>query len=316
MKNQNPLVSIIIPVYNMEAYLDNCLNSILEQTYLNWELILIDDGSKDKSKNICENWAKKDKRILFFSQDNHGVSYSRNRGIRESRGKYIIFIDADDIVFNQYIEVLINAFNKYNIDLSIISYFSFQDEKESQYYTLLNKDYEIISENIGSIFFSKTDGTICSKMFKKSIIDKFKLRFNESIYVSEDLLFNMQYSSYCNEVSFNTSKLYGYRQRAESAVHKVISEKWFTCLDVYSILVKNYEKSSFYPDIQYYYLKFLYEAKYNIKKNNLNISEIRPNIYNEIYEAERKAQSISFKRKVKLFICKYFFFCIVARRRI
>lgn len=84
MKNQNPLVSIIIPVYNMEAYLDNCLNSILEQTYLNWELILIDDGSKDKSKNICENWAKKDKRILFFSQDNHGVSYSRNRGIRES----------------------------------------------------------------------------------------------------------------------------------------------------------------------------------------------------------------------------------------
>ena len=151
MKNQNPLVSIIIPVYNMEAYLDNCLNSILEQTYLNWELILIDDGSKDKSKNICENWAKKDKRILFFSQDNHGVSYSRNRGIRESRGKYIIFIDADDIVFNQYIEVLINAFNKYNIDLSIISYFSFQDEKESQYYTLLNKDYEITKNNYNAL---------------------------------------------------------------------------------------------------------------------------------------------------------------------
>lgn len=316
MKNLNPLVSIIIPVYNMEKYLNSCIVSILKQTYSNFELILIDDGSTDKSKVLCTEWEKKEKRIRFFSHNNHGVSYTRNRGLRECHGEYVIFIDADDIVYDQYIEVLINAYNKYDIDLSIASYFCFYNESYDISKAVVDRECEIILENLGSLFFSKTDGTICSKMFKKSIIDKHKLEFSESIFVSEDLLFNMQYASKCDSVSFNNSKLYGYRQRAESAVHKVVSDRWFTCLDVYSILAETYKNSTFFSDIVYYYLKFLYEAKYNIKKYNLNISKIRPDLNKEIKEIEKKADIIPFKRKVGLFICKHFFYLIVMRRRI
>lgn len=316
MKNLKPLVSIIIPVYNMEEYLDNCIKSIIRQTYSNFEILLIDDGSTDQSKSLCICWEKRDNRIRFFNHDNHGVSYTRNRGLKESRGEYIIFIDADDIVFEKYIEMMLKPYEEYNIDLSILSYFCFYENDIDSIKSYTNNDYEIISDNIGALFFAKTDGTICSKMFRKSIIDKYKINFYETIYVTEDLLFNMQYASRCHKASFNTSKLYGYRQRSESAVHKVVSEKWFTCLDVYNILANNYKESDFYSDIIYYYLKFLYEAKYNIKKYHLNVIEIRPNLYKEIKDIEKKSNIIPLNKKIRLFICKYFFFLIVMHRRV
>lgn len=127
MKNLKPLVSIIIPVYNMEEYLDNCIKSIIRQTYSNFEILLIDDGSTDQSKSLCISWEKRDNRIRFFNHDNHGVSYTRNRGLKESRGEYIIFIDADDIVFEKYIEMMLKPYEEYNIDLSILSYFCFYE---------------------------------------------------------------------------------------------------------------------------------------------------------------------------------------------
>lgn len=316
MKNLKPLVSVIIPVYNMEEYLDNCIKSILRQTYSNFEILLIDDGSTDQSKSLCINWEKRDNRIRFFYHDNHGVSYTRNRGLKESRGEYIIFIDADDIVFEKYIEMMLKSYENYNIDLSMLSYFCFYENDIDSKKSYTSNDYEIITDNIGVLFFTKTDGTICSKMFRKSIIDKYKLHFCETIYVTEDLLFNMQYASRCHKVSFNTSKLYGYRQRSESAVHKVVSEKWFTCLDVYSILANNYKGSDFYSYIIYYYLKFLYEAKYNIKKYHLNVIDIRPNLYKEIKVIEKESNVIPLNKKIRLFICKYFFFLIVIHRRV
>ena len=127
MKNLKPLVSVIIPVYNMEEYLHNCIKSILRQTYSNFEILLIDDGSTDQSKSLCINWEKRDNRIRFFYHDNHGVSYTRNRGLKESRGEYIIFIDADDIVFEKYIEMMLKPYENYNIDLSMLSYFCFYE---------------------------------------------------------------------------------------------------------------------------------------------------------------------------------------------
>ena len=104
--SDNDLISIIIPIYNVEKYMEKCLNSVVNQTYNNIEIILIDDGSKDKSREICDNYAKKDNRIKVVHKENNGVSSARNTGIDMSKGKYITFIDSDDYIDTDYIETL------------------------------------------------------------------------------------------------------------------------------------------------------------------------------------------------------------------
>ncbi len=114
-KNNNDLISIIIPAYNIEKYIERCINSILNQTYKNLEIIIIDDGSKDKTSKICDIIAKSEKRIHVYHNKNHGVSYSRNYGIKKATGEYIAFIDGDDTIEKTYIEELYNKITNYNV---------------------------------------------------------------------------------------------------------------------------------------------------------------------------------------------------------
>ena len=139
------MISIIIPIYNVEKYLEKCLDSILNQTYKNLEIILIDDGSTDNSPNICNSYCEKDKRIKIIHKNNEGVSSARNKGIELSKGKYIVFIDSDDYVSNEHIEVLYDCIISNNVDLVISNLIDISEdgiilnneEKES---FLMNKD--------------------------------------------------------------------------------------------------------------------------------------------------------------------------------
>ena len=112
-------VSVIIPIYNVEKYLEKCLNTIINQTYKNLEIILIDDGSTDKSSTICDEYCEKDKRIKVIHKNNEGVSSARNKGIELSKGKYIVFIDPDDYVTDEHVEVLYDCIISNNVDLVI-----------------------------------------------------------------------------------------------------------------------------------------------------------------------------------------------------
>lgn len=112
-----PLISIIVPVYNVENYIDKCLQSILNQSYENLEVLLIDDGSVDHSGEICDDYARIDKRIRVFHQINKGVSSARNKGLELSAGKYIVFIDADDYVKPDYLEILYGDMEEYQVDI-------------------------------------------------------------------------------------------------------------------------------------------------------------------------------------------------------
>ena len=109
----NPLISIIVPVYNTEKYLCNCLDSILAQSYNNWEAICINDGSTDKSMSILEDYAKKDKRIKIINQENKGLSETRNIGMKKAKGDYIMFLDSDDFWHQEALYVLTNIINRY-----------------------------------------------------------------------------------------------------------------------------------------------------------------------------------------------------------
>lgn len=118
-KTDNELISIVVPVYNAENYLEKCINSIIGQTYRNLEIILIDDGSNDNSLSICEKFALQDNRIKVFHQNNGGVASARNKGLSEASGEFIAWVDSDDSTEPEYIEKLYNAVKEYNADISI-----------------------------------------------------------------------------------------------------------------------------------------------------------------------------------------------------
>lgn len=317
MDYEHQLVSIIMPIYNMEAYLDECIKSIIGQTYSNWELILLDDGSNDGSVEVCNKWAKKDERIRLFQNTNHGVSYTRNLGLSLAKGRFVLFIDSDDIVLSNYIQRLVELNDQYNTDLTMVSYFSFAEDGEVNELSCNLKDTKqvVLESDIETAFFSVSQGTICSKLYRLDLIRENGISFDEKIFVSEDLLFNSMYADCCKNAIFENSKLYGYRQRVSSAVHNSKSIKWFSCLDAYSVLFDRYKNSAAFSFIIYHYLKNLYEAKYIIKKQQLKQIDIRPSLDKEICTLEQESKMLTLKQKIRLFICKHLFGLVEMRRK-
>ena len=126
---EKPLISIIIPVYKVEKYLEKCIKSVLDQTYKNLQIILVDDGSPDNCGNICDNYAKIDNRIEVIHKENGGLSDARNVGLKKARGKYIGFVDSDDYVSNEMFENMYNTLVNNNADVSICNFYTVIDNK-------------------------------------------------------------------------------------------------------------------------------------------------------------------------------------------
>lgn len=133
---QNDLISIVIPVYNAEKKLSRCISSVLNQKYSNIEIVLIDDGSKDNSLIIANEWKKKDSRIKVISKENGGVSSARNKGIANSKGDYIMFVDADDWVSDNYCNDMIRAAQKYKADICYMKFFENLITEEMIYFCI------------------------------------------------------------------------------------------------------------------------------------------------------------------------------------
>ena len=215
----NPLISVIVPVYNVEKFLNQCVDSILAQTYKNFELILVDDGSKDKSGDICDDYAEKDPRIRVFHKENGGVSSARNCGLDNARGEYVCFVDSDDWVHNTYIEDMVKP-EMYDLVIQ-----GFKDGNITKKYSIeyITNQIEILDAFIYHLL--KQDGPshiIYSKLYKSSIIEINKLRFDENIWLGEDLLFNLQFISYSKNVYFTNTYSYVHRQLTESLTGKFI----------------------------------------------------------------------------------------------
>ena len=162
------ICSVVVPIYNAEKTLDRCLSSIVTQTYKNLEIILINDGSTDKSLEICKNWQEKDKRIRIICKDNGGVSSARNMGLISSLGEYISFVDSDDTIEKNMIEVLVSNMLKYNADLSIVNYKKIIKGKE--YFDNASNDKKIIVYDKKEKFYidlSIYKGFLWNKLFRK-----------------------------------------------------------------------------------------------------------------------------------------------------
>lgn len=215
---EKDLVSIIVPIYNTSNYLYELIKSIQKQKYKNLEIILIDDGSTDNSREICEKFGKKDNRVLFFSKENEGVSIARNFGLDKAKGKYIFFADSDDILDENCILNFISEIKDY--DLICAGYYEMFKNKIIEK-KITNAKGEIEKDDFlkGVLNNNNIKGFLWNKFFRKDIIDKFNIKFEENINFLEDTLFVCNYIKYCNKICMIPSTLYYYRMRKSSIVN-------------------------------------------------------------------------------------------------
>ena len=228
--DKTPTISIIVPVYNVEKYLRQCIDSILAQTYTDFELLLIDDGSPDNSGNICDEYAQKDTRIRVFHKPNGGVSTARNLGIDNARGEYISFIDADDYVEPNFLEEMLNAMNRYNADLVCCGLW--ENEKSNDINKRIrstdrDKIYDMERGLIELIVPDAYFGWCFNKFYKRSIVKNADIKFPEGIRYSEDWVFIINYIIHSSKIVYISKVLYHYMLNETSAINKISTNKGF-----------------------------------------------------------------------------------------
>lgn len=233
----NLVVSVIIPVYNVEKYLDDCLRGVVAQTLQEIEIILIDDGSPDRSGEICDEWAVKDSRIRVIHQMNQGVSAARNAGLEIAQGEFVGFVDSDDVIYPCMYEILSNKMRQAGVDFVECEHLNYDEGLSfEQVNSLLNSRNHSADRNISSQEadqymesdqrFSKTGyirqmaPSACIKLFRRSVIEQQRIRFQPIQKVaSEDGLFCLEYLLNCHRMVHTSQVLYAYRQGRTSLTH-------------------------------------------------------------------------------------------------
>lgn len=216
-----PLISIIVPVYNVEQYIGRCLRSLIKQSYENIEIILIDDGSEDGSADICEAYARAESRIRVIRQVHKGVSAARNAGLSAANGSYIIFVDSDDWVLQHYVETLYRLMVIHKAQLAMVGKYCKRGPTTNNVFINSPKLYTktmTAEQTLDNILDEKMYlGYVWNKMFHKAIIDDNNLRFSEEISIWEDLLFCCQYILKISKAVYSNDKLYVYNIRHNSS---------------------------------------------------------------------------------------------------
>ena len=222
----NPLISVIVPVYNVEEFLPKCIDSIVNQTYQNLEILLVNDGSTDNCPTICDEWSEKDQRIRAIHQKNGGVSSARNAGLDIMQGEYLMFVDSDDWLSLDAVEILYNRLIRDNCEMVIGQTMKIYDDGHTEpTYCNWMRDMQITAEKALRLLVSDTPIPCypCGKLMKRHVYDG--LRF-PSLCRGEDMWIFPHLLERCKKISLESKVLYFYYQRAESAVHASKEKHW------------------------------------------------------------------------------------------
>ncbi len=216
----HPLISVIIPVYNVEKYLARCLDSIIYQAYSNLEIILVDDGSPDNSGKICDDYAEKDNRVRVIHKENGGVSSARNIGIEVAKGDYITFVDSDDYILDNHFLQFVKS-EKNSNDMVISSFIV----KRGDVIHRINYDYRdlVLSKCTNDEEIILFDPSMCyvwNKFYKKNIIDAQHIRFDEGVGFGEDTIFIYTYLKHCKQVRYIEGATYCYEDKESTATKR------------------------------------------------------------------------------------------------
>lgn len=212
------LISVIVPVYNVEKYLPKCIESLIDQSYKNLEIILVDDGSTDSSGKICDEYAKKDARIIVVHQENGKTSKARNKGISISKGDFITFIDSDDYVHQEYCEKLLNAVIQNNAEISSCQMYEFEenddvvDEKNEYIETVLDRNQVIEKLSKDGVLYE----VVCGKLYSKKLFDD--VEFPVGIGYEDSATIYKLYAKINAMVILNQEYYYYLQKRSGSAM--------------------------------------------------------------------------------------------------
>lgn len=243
VKIKKELVSVIVPVYNTEKYLIECVDGLLNQDYPNKEIILVDDGSKIECANLCDRIAFQYDNVNVVHKQNGGVSSARNTGIEKAKGKYLYFCDSDDIPALNLLSKLVNDLECTNSDLSTCGYIRFKTKKDIHFSDKKNSTIVFNDERLDIVLCdSRYGGYLWNKLFVKKYIDAYSLRFDESLDIIEDVLFVLEYIFRTKSLVIITDNLYAYRDNEFSITNSSISEKTLTAtigqMKVFELLLK------------------------------------------------------------------------------
>lgn len=275
-----PQVSIILPVYNVEKYLEQCLDSIIKQTFKDFECICVNDGSSDNSLSILEEYAKKDKRIKIISQENKGVSGARNTGLKQATGKYVTFIDSDDWISNKYIETLYNSITFCDYDIACAHHkIYFEDINDFKILKNVSKIKKILLKNnrniVDKINVVNLSKNVWNKIYKNDFLIKNNFSFFEDIFSGEDYSFNLLCFLYTDKVVFMDDFIYFYRKRNNSLTvndEKIRTETAKAFMKTIEILLKrNFNDKCFLKIFIKWLVYYLGKVSKNVSLKNKEI---------------------------------------------
>lgn len=305
VEKQTDLISVIIPVYKVEQYINRCVDSVINQTFKNLEIILVDDGSIDNSGKICDEYAKKDKRIIVIHKKNGGLSSARNAGINIAHGKFLSFIDGDDYVDKRFIEILYKNIKENDADVSIVNYYQFSNTSEV-FETQEKEKVCLFSQD--EFFENMYDEPVYSvvawnKLYKKEIFDDIKYPVGK---INEDEAVLHYIVGKCSKIVTSNLELYYYFQRTNSIMH---SNNKQDILDVMDFLYDriNYLKKINKKNTKCYYgtmdaYAYNLIEKYSYSKNNKKIKKYFYILRQLLKENNFKSK----KQKYKFYLLAYF----------
>lgn len=316
--NKSPLISIIIPVYNVEKYLKECLNSVVNQTYANLEIILVNDGSTDKSPQICDEFALQDSRIKVFHQKNSGVSSARNKGLDSVSGDFITFVDSDDTIEKEHIQNMVNLLKD---DTDIVCTPARKDLPEFEVRELSGIDglKYILDERYFINFFKdvKFDWGNCNKLFKADIVKS--IRFLPDEKVGEDFSFLWKAFLNSNKFIFGNKNTYNYRRSETSVMASKFDERHQTLLLVCDRFIEHVKNNDMDLLEEAYWIKarslfdLIDYAKNDknekfVKKYSKELQKIQMKIY--------KNKNVKFYLKFLCFLHSNFYILLFIKRSI
>lgn len=290
------LISIIVPTYNNEKFIVRCIDSILEQTYQNLEIIIVNDGSSDDTDKIIKEKYKNNSKIKYFINDNYGVSFSRNFGLNKANGNYIMFVDGDDKLEKDYVEKCFSFLKKSNLDIVRTGYKTINNESNEviKYYDAYQETKTTLSldEYKEKIIYSTIFNSVCCCLFKKSIIND--IRFSINIISGEDLLFNIELLKNNPKIGYLNSIYYCYYHNVDSITKKQNSSLSLRkCKDIIKVINKFYLydfpkeliAKKMYYEIEHYVRRYILESDYSNEDYMNTINSILKS--NELKESKR-----------------------------
>lgn len=249
-------ISIIVPIYNVEKYLERCIESLIAQTYNHIEIILVNDGSKDNSLEICREYEARDSRIIVIDKENEGVAIARNTGIDKAKGEYVAFIDPDDWAEPEMYESLLKQIKKWQSPVCLCNFYKDTKRRSQPKYFEFEEEVlkgEEIQEQLINNMIGMPDllpkyvyvmGSVWRGLYSRAFLNEHHLRFVPKLTIMEDLVFMVQVLLKCHKVAIDQGVWYHYVQHANSALHSYNGQLWEDQLVVYELLEESMSEAN------------------------------------------------------------------------